>query len=546
MGLSLISGIALARGFQLKDNEIVYQNYSFLKEVDGRSLISFIYYEYKIVIWSFIGLILLLGLAIFILLLNIIKRKDVEERLRDSKERLRLAMWGTNQGIWDWNLKTDEIYFNYQWADMLGYKPQNLSGKFSDLQHLFYPGDMKQMREEMESHLIGEKSIYEVECRVLTRSGKWKWILSRGKIISRNREGEALRIIGTHQDISQRKEAEKKIKYVNSHDYLTELYNRHGYQEKLDQLDKDGKLPLSVIIGDVNGLKVVNDVFGHDRGDQLLQEIATILKSVTRKKDIVARWGGDEFGVILPTTTSKQVQKVIDRINEECQTSSFEPINPDIALGQATKEKSAEDLEEIINQAENRMYQNKLSCKKNRECRMLGSLEDNMLAQANELGVDLEESKQLALKLGRELDLSIDRLEKLSLLARFKDVGKLAIEEEILIRDDKCLTAKEQLKLQEHVEIGYRLAKNFQELTPIANCILFHHEQWNGEGYPQGLKEKNIPLLSRVIAVVDSYQSLAKQVGLEVAREELKRLSADKLDPKLVDIFIKQVIKCEK
>ncbi|AGB41438.1 PAS domain S-box/diguanylate cyclase (GGDEF) domain-containing protein [Halobacteroides halobius DSM 5150] len=515
-----------------------------LNELEKEKFLLLVYNRYKFEVWAIAGAIFLLSLIIIILVFSIVKRREAEKKLKSSQKRLKLALWGTNQGLWDWNIKTDKIYINDQWANMLGYKTTELAGRFRYLQHLFHPDDIKRVKDAMDRHLAGKTSIYEVECRLYTKSKQWKWILTRGKVVSRDKDGQPIRMIGTHQDIDKRKQVEEEIRYLNCHDCLTGLYNRSGYQKKLSQLDNRNNLPLSIIMGDVNGLKIINDMFGHDKGDKLLEEIARILEKITRdQNDIVARWGGDEFGIILPNTNHQQANKIIARINEECAESKFSPLKPRIALGVATKKDFNQKLDDIINEAEGKMYQDKLNCKQHVECNMLKSLEQELLNKADEIGLKVARIKKLAIEFGPKLDLSVDQLKQLKLLVRFRDIGLLAIEDEILDKNKEDLTPKEEKRVQEHPEIGYRLAKNFPDLTPIANSILFHHEYWDGSGYPQQLEGQEIPLLSRVLAILEVYEKVLNKDSASYKKviKELKKRAGTQFDPKLVKIFIEML-----
>ena len=166
-----------------------------------------------------------------------------------------------------------------------------------------------------------------------------------------------IRIWGINQ--RKRQEKEDEITYLSYHDSLTGLYNRRYFEEEFNRLNVKRQLPLTIIIGDVNNLKKANDTLGHKKGDELLVEISRILKKAVREEDIVSRWGGDEFGIILPNTSFKDAQKIVDRIKEGCEQSDFKPIRPSISLGFAVKTDITQDIDNVFTSAENRMYRKK-------------------------------------------------------------------------------------------------------------------------------------------------------------------------------------------
>lgn len=187
--------------------------------------------------------------------------------------------------------------------------------------------------------------------------------VTAGKI--RQKRKEIIFIIA--RDITERKRAEEQIRYLSFHDKLTGLYNRAYFEEALKRLNTKRQLPLSLIIGDADGLKLVNDGFGHQAGDKMLQKIAQIMKDSCRDEDIVARWGGDEFAVLLPKTKSKDAINICQRIKRSCQKIK-EPTPLSLALGRATKNEPGQDIEELLKAAEDKMYRQKsLQSKKTRQ-----------------------------------------------------------------------------------------------------------------------------------------------------------------------------------
>ena len=346
----------------------------------------------------------------------------------------------------------------------------------------------------------------------------------------------------------ERKSTEEKIKHLRFHDSLTDLYNRAYFEEELERYNSPLYYPLSIVVIDVNGLKAINDTFGHIEGDRLLQHLSQILTSVSRKGDIIARVGGDEFAFIMPSTTSKQVHDFCQRIRKVCEEDTIKPIflRPSISLGHATQEGGYKEIETLLKEADDKMYQDKLFQSKTREKYLLDSFLLILAERDTHINDHSQRLQELALSLGKRVGLTEYQLGNLKLLALLHDIGKIGIPDSILFKTN-TLTPSEWKKMREHSRIGYRMAKNIPDFAPIAHEILCHHEHWDGKGYPEGLKGEDIPLLSRIISIVDAYDVMQSRrpykgaISKAEALKEVKRCAGTQFDPQLVEIFLKIV-----
>ncbi|MCK8825291.1 PAS domain S-box protein [Fuchsiella alkaliacetigena] len=339
-------------------------------------------------------------------------------------------------------------------------------------------------------------------------------------------------------------ESEEEIRYISFHDDLTGLYNRNYFNEELERHNSARKLPLSIIIGDVNGLKLANDAFGHQVGDQLLIKMADILENCSRQEDLVARWGGDEFVMLLPNTSEEAAQKVCARIRRACEEAEADPIKPSIGLGYATKNSTEQDIDEIFSIADNRMYKNKLNESKEVRKEIVSYLKDRLTEETFESTEHIQRLKYFGTEFAKFLGLSSAESDKLKLLIKFHDLGKVGIEREI-IHNAENLTEGEWSKVKQHSEIGYQIAKSSPELSKIAKEILSHHEWWDGSGYPQNIAGENIPLLARIFAIIEAYEVMTSgrlyqsSISEKEARKELKKQAGVQFDPELVEKFLK-------
>jgi len=344
----------------------------------------------------------------------------------------------------------------------------------------------------------------------------------------------------------ERKSSEEKIKHLSFHDSLTGLYNRAYFEEELERYNFSRYYPLGIVMLDVNGLKVINDTFGHSEGDRLLQHLSQVLTSASRQGDILARIGGDEFAILLPSTTSEEAHNFCERIKKACQQDIIKPIylRLNISLGHTTQEGEYKDINSFLKEADRNMYQGKLFNGKSREKHFLEVFRIILAERDPHTSDHAQRLQELALSLGKRVGLTEYQLGNLKLLALLHDIGKIGIPDSILFKT-YILTPSEWKKMREHSRIGYRMAKNIPDFAPIAQEILHHHEHWDGTGYPEGLKGEKIPLLSRIISVVDAYDVMQSRrpykgaVSKTEALKEIKRCAGTQFDPQLVEIFLK-------
>jgi diguanylate cyclase (GGDEF)-like protein/PAS domain S-box-containing protein len=384
----------------------------------------------------------------------------------------------------------------------------------------------------------------EGEFRVRKKDGQENWISLTGAIINDNN------LIAFCSDVTERKERDSRIEYLNFNDSITKVHNRAFFEEELKRLDAEEYLPLSYIISDTNGLKMVNDTLGHAAGDIVLIGTAKVLQRNTRKNDILARVGGDEFALLLPKTDSSEAQAIMERIQMECQETvvdvSQQEIKLSISMGHATKTKSSEPISQVLKTAEDFMYRRKLLERNSIHSSFFNSLKKSLFERSQETGEHAERLIAMTRLVGKALGLQESQLNELQLLSTMHDLGKISIDNKILTKPGK-LTEIEWLEMKKHPSIGYRIAMTSPDLKPIADYILCHHEQWDGKGYPQGLSGESIPLLSRILAVADAYDAMTtdrpyrKALTPEVAFAEIIKNSGTQFDPEIVTLFLEEM-----
>lgn len=353
------------------------------------------------------------------------------------------------------------------------------------------------------------------------------------------------------RDITEIRKAEENIKYLSFYDKLTGVYNRAFFDIELKRLNSQRQMPLSLVIGDVNGLKIINDAFGHIYGDRLLKKIADILKSCFRQEDIIARWGGDEFSILLPNTSYPTTMQIVKRVHEKCRQCSTETMHISISTGIATIEKVCKNTDEFLIEAEDRMYRHKLIENQSARSSIINSLAKALEERDYETEEHTKRMRKYSILFGQILNLTDSQLDELSLLSTLHDIGKIGIPDNIILKPGK-LNKDEWEVMRKHSEIGYRIASSSPDLAHIARSILHHHERWDGNGYPYGLAEDEIPITSRIISVIDAYDAMIsdrpyrKALPREAAIDELKKCSGSQFDPALVDTFMSRLLLDEK
>ncbi|MDY0132578.1 MAG: PAS domain S-box protein [Desulforegulaceae bacterium] len=306
------------------------------------------------------------------ILVNIKLRIEAETSLVKERERLTLALKGTNAGLWDWYIQTGEAVFDNRWAEIGGYLLSELEPvSINTWLNLCHPKDLKISKKALKEHFSGKTDFYEVELRMKHKNGGWVWVLGRGRVVRWDKFGKPLRMTGTHVDISQRKKAEEMIRHLANHDALTGLPTIRLAKDRArianEKAKRNNKKTAFMFI-DLDGFKLVNDSFGHEAGDFVLKEVALRFNSSVRKSDTVSRIGGDEFLVIIDEIENlnpvKNIAKtIISKISTPFIYNGNE-IKIGCSIGISIYPDNGEEIEELIKKADEAMYSIKRSSKK--------------------------------------------------------------------------------------------------------------------------------------------------------------------------------------
>jgi diguanylate cyclase (GGDEF)-like protein/PAS domain S-box-containing protein len=473
-----------------------------------------------------------------------------EDRLRNefirSEEQFRTIFEEAPLGIGIFDSTTGKtVQMNERFAEIIGRsKEEVLSMDWAEYSH---PDEIEENRHRV-SLLVEEKiNGFSMEKRYVRPNGDEVWVNMTVKPFRSTHYPSTVHMCMI-EDITARKKAEDEILYLSYYDQLTGLYNRRFYEEELKRINTTRNLPITLVLADVNGLKLTNDAFGHSLGDNLLKKIAQIFKKECRSEDIIARIGGDEFVFLLPRTDEAEAQKIIERINASISDKRKEHLVCSVSFGWATKHYHKEDIRKIFMQAEDYMYRNKLAESTTMRNETIKLITKTLYQKNKREQLHCERVAKLCELIGNALKMSTDSVRELKMAGLLHDIGKIGIDEALLTKRGKFSDA-EWADMKRHPEIGYHILRSVNEFAPIAEYVLHHHERVDGTGYPRRLSDNDIPMQSKIISVADAYDAMTSHrsyrddLSLSEVIAELKRNAGTQFDAEILRVFIEQILK---
>ncbi|NCC63191.1 MAG: diguanylate cyclase [Spirochaetia bacterium] len=356
-------------------------------------------------------------------------------------------------------------------------------------------------------------------------------------------------VVLVFRDSTDQRKKQSEMLNLSITDALTTLPNRRFYDKAKQKLDDEPYYPLSLVLADVNGLKLTNDAFGHKTGDELLCKVSEVLRKTCRESDIVSRIGGDEFILLLPQTDALHAQTIVKRINAALKKEEIKGIHVSVSFGIAVKHEKDEPYEETFKIAEDAMYQDKLTLSQDFKKRVICSLQQRLYSYDQSLKEHSEMVGNLCALFAKELGFSAERVEEMRLAGIYHDLGKIALNPAVYTKNFETLTQSEKAEFKRHSEIGYNILRSVGSYAVFAEAVLYHHEKWDGSGYPQGLKGEAIPLEAQILSLCNFYADLIgpSLIRTKITEEEAITLLLDRKNlfykSEMVTIFIDKVLK---
>lgn len=391
------------------------------------------------------------------------------------------------------------------------------------------------------------KNLETAEIDIIHRDGSVRTVLWSLATIYDKEGISDFSTIAQGQDITDRIIVEKGLMYLSYHDQLTGIYNRRFFEEALSRLDIERNLPITLVMSDINGLKLVNDSFGHAMGDELLKRAAETIKKECRTDDIVARLGGDELVVILPNTDTLEAEQIIKSIKDRLTKEIVGSVALSISFGYDIKRIKEENIQNVLVNAENEMYKHKVYESKSMRNRTIDMIMNTLFEKSNRELLHSKRVSDICETIARKLHLDKDKVNQIRIAGLVHDIGKIGIDETILNKAQK-LDHDEWEAVKKHPEAGWRILHSVIEFSELAEFVFSHHERWDGKGYPRALKGDEIAIEARIIAIADSYDAMTsdrsyrKGMSEDEAKNEIRRCSGTQFDPRIAKVFVEEVL----
>jgi diguanylate cyclase (GGDEF)-like protein len=476
---------------------------------------------------------------------------NINNKLRESEKRYRLLIENLEAGIVIHGEDTSIIYANKKAEEILGMTHEELinekveskcfnfiDSSFNILKPEEYPiSIIVKNKSALKNYVLGIKkgNLDEVI-----------WVSING-IPMFDDDKKIKEIVMSFTDISDEKAKQDEITYLSNHDFLTGLYNRRFFVEKYTTLDKPKYFPLGIMMIDLNGLKIINDAFGHEAGDEALKKTSNILQKSFREQDFICRIGGDEFAIILPNTSNDKVESIKNYIIKECKKNNVNNITLSLAIGYEIKNNQMNlDADEILKSAENHMYKHKIAEGIIVRNHAINEILETLTNKFKFEDIHSKRVSQFCKHIGQAMGLKDEDVKELELAGMYHDIGKVSIPDYILTKPGK-LTKEEFEIIKKHPEISYQILRAADEYSDLAMHALHHHERWDGKGYPSGQKKEEIPLFSRIICIADSFEAMTayrpykEMLSRDEAINEIARCSGGQFDPEIAKIFVKLI-----
>ena len=480
--------------------------------------------------------------------------EQANRTLEESEERLRLILDSTAEAIYGLDREGRCTFCNASCVSLLGYQsPKELLGRnmHEAVHHSHMDGQPFDEEDCPIFHAIRDRQGIQVSEDTFWRADGTSVEVSY-HAYPQLRDGKLMGAVVSFMDITESKRTQERIRYLGTHDALTGLFNRPAFDEALRQAEREELEPVSILFGDVNGLKLTNDVFGHEAGDRLLKTSADILMRICREEDTVARVGGDEFTVLLPFTGTQGALQLRDRILQAFSETTVSSVRCSISVGVATRTERGVRLEEVLKHAEEEMYRAKALERNRNDNSLIGNLMDTLFEKAPMEKEHAEAVGRICARIGKALNLPEPDMRRLREAARLHDIGKIVLDEQELglseLQDIHAFENPLSEAFRRHVLVGFRILNLSGDTVDLAESVLAHHEHWDGSGYPKGIRGEEIPLISRILSLAEHFEDQMHArnhdtMGVEAIEAYFRKGAGTLFDPHLVEVFLQLLAK---
>lgn len=524
----------------LKTGKSIHVNDEVFWKKDSKSFDVQYYTHPQIVNGKLMGLVLTF--------LDFTERKKMEQMVYNEKEQFRTTLLSVGDAVISTDSHGKVEVMNPVAEALTGWEQNEAQGQYiEDVFHIINETTRDKCENPVHRVLEKNDTIELNNHTILIRKDGTEIPIEDSAAPIKDNKGYVTGVVIVFRDFSDKKERLEEIEYLSFHDHLTGLYNRRYISDAIKRLDTKRSLPFSLMAIDVNGLKLTNDAFGHEVGDQLLIHVAELLKEVCRDEDIVGRMGGDEFIILLPKTSEEEARRIKKRIVEKTKTEKFDSVIVSLAIGFAAKNAESEIINEVLKVADNNMYKDKLKYGKIMRSKTIETVIEKIQKKYEQEEVHTARVSKYCEAIAKAMGFHKKEIERIKMAGILHDIGKIIVPPELLNKS-ATLSKNEFDIIKRHSETSYQILKSVEEYFDFAEDVLYHHERIDGKGYPEGLKGDEIPLGSRIIAVADAYEAMTSErpyqeaMTKEAAITELISCSGKQFDSNIVDIFVQEVL----